>query len=89
MPETGIPTGDVKLAESIHEAARARFVITEAIEDSIEAARRIGKRGSDAAEELMDDTIQRIKRHPTETVVLAFAAGFFVGGCVSWMTQRK
>ncbi len=75
MPETGV--------------GKAHAVIAEAVEDTIETAKRLGKRGSDAAEEFVDDTMQRIKRHPLETVMIAFAAGFVAGGFLCWMAQRK
>ncbi len=78
-----------RIAEPAHRLSRATSAITEAWETSLEMAKRAGKKGSDAVEEFMDDTTQRIKRHPTETVVMAFAAGFILGGFVSWMTRRK
>lgn len=69
------------------EKAVLRFA--DAIDEGIDVAKRVGKHGSDAAEEWMTDTTERIKRHPTETVVMAFAAGFLAGGFVSWLTRRK
>ena len=47
------------------------------------------KRSSDAAEELVDDTTQRIKRHPVEATVVTFALGVIVGGFISWMISRR
>lgn len=55
------------------QVSRTASAFADAIENGIDAAKRVGKRGSDAAEEFMDDTILRIKRHPVETVVAAFA----------------
>ena len=55
----------------------------------VDLAKKIGRTTSDAAEELMDDTSLRIKRHPAETVVGAFAAGILLGGFISWMLRRK
>ncbi len=78
-----------RVAEPAHRFSRATSAIADAIDNSLDFAKRTGKRGSDAVEEFMEDTTQRIKRHPTETVVMAFAAGFLVGGFVSWMTRRK
>ncbi len=62
--------------------------VADAVEEGFDLAKRLGKRSGDAAEELMEDTSQRIRRHPTETVVMAFAAGFFIGGFISWLTRR-
>ncbi len=58
-------------------------------EDGVDAAKRMGKRSSDAMEELMDDTSQRIKRHPAESLVTAFALGFIAGGFLCWMARKK
>jgi uncharacterized protein YacL len=38
---------------------------------------------------MMDDTTQRVKRHPVETVVATFTLGLIVGGLISWMVLRK
>ncbi len=89
MPETVLERAHEKFAEQTQRFSRATSAITDAVENGLEMAKRAGKRGSDAVEEFMDDTTQRIKRHPTETVIMAFAAGFIMGGFVSWMTRRR
>ncbi len=86
MPEAGTAT-QTQTAEPSHRP-RMRSVIADAIEDSIDVAKLVGKRSSDAAEEFMDDNMQRIKRHPIETVVMAFSAGFLLGGFLCWMSKR-
>ncbi len=85
MPEAG--TAQARVPETDH-SPRMRFVISDAIEDSLDLAKLVGKRTSDAAEEFMDDNVQRIKRHPLETVVTAFAVGFALGGFLCWMSKR-
>ena len=69
--------------------SRAAAAMADAFEDSLTAAKRIGKDTSDAAEQLMEDTSQRIKRHPVETIVGAFAAGIVVGAFLGWLTHRR
>ncbi len=85
MPEAA--TAQAQVTEPSHKP-RLRFAI-DAIEESIGVAKSVGKRSSDAAEEFMDDTMQRIRRHPVETVVMAFSAGFILGGFLCWMSGRK
>lgn len=80
---------DERAAESIHKVSRTTAAVADAFESGIDVAKRVGKRGSDAAEELMDDTVLRIKRHPVETVVTAFALGFAFGGLVDRLIRRK
>ncbi len=85
MPETG--TAQARVAGTDN-SPRMRFVIADAIEDGIDLAKVIGKRSSDAAEELMQDNVERIRRHPIETVVTAFAVGFALGGFLCWISKR-
>ncbi len=80
---------DERAAESIHKVSRTTSAVADAIETGIDTAKRLGKRGSDATEELMDDTVLRIKRHPVETVVAAFAVGFAIGGFFDCLIRRK
>ena len=69
--------------------SRAAAAFADVVDDSLIAAKRIGMRTSDAAEELMEDTSLRIKRHPIETVVGAFGAGIMLGAFVGWLTHRR
>ncbi len=80
---------DERAAESIHRVSRTTSAVADAIETGIDTAKRLGKHGSDAAEELMDDTVLRIKRHPVETVIAAFAVGFAIGGFFDCLIRRK
>ncbi len=80
---------DESNAESIHKVSRTASTFADAIENGIDAAKRVGKRGSDAAEEFMDDTVLRVKRHPVETVVAAFALGLAFGGFVDRLVRRR
>lgn len=73
----------------IRSVSRAAAALADAVEDSLAAAKRIGSDTSDAAEQLMDDTSQRIKRHPVETVVGAFAAGLALGAFAGWVASRR
>jgi len=75
--------------DTIHKVPNGASIMAEMIEESIGAAKRVGKCSSDAVEELMDDTTNRVKRHPVESLVAAFAIGFIIGGFVDWLTRRK
>ncbi len=84
-----LDTADECGAESIHKVSRTASAFADAIENGINAAKHIGKCESGAAEELMDDTVLRIKHHPLETVVAAFALGFAIGGFVDRLIRRR
>ncbi|MDR3746879.1 MAG: hypothetical protein P4M04_01780 [Acidobacteriota bacterium] len=81
-------TGD-QIAETARKASRATSAVADAFEDGVEAARRAAKQGGDAAEEFMDDTTKRLKRHPIETVAATFAVGVAAGILIGWMLKRR
>lgn len=76
-------------AGKLHHLPHTVSAVAEVFEDGVETAKRVGKKTSDATEELMDDTVNRVKRHPVESVVTAFGIGFIVGGFVDWFIRRK
>jgi len=78
-----------RIVDPIHKISRATTAMAEAIEDGIHTVRRVGKMGCDAAEELIDDAKERVKRHPTGTVVAAFAFGFAIGSFIDAIIRRK
>jgi hypothetical protein len=89
-------TGD-RIAETARQASRSATALADALEESLGATRRIAKQGGDAAEELMDDTIKRLQRHPVETVIATFSIGIATGITIGiatgifigWVVKRK
>lgn len=78
-----------KIEEKVHKVPHVTSMFADVLDDGIEVAKRVGKHTSDATEELMDDTVNRVKRHPVESLVMVFALGFIFGGLVDWLTRRK
>ena len=89
MSQTVAERAAEHIAESAHQASRATSAVAEAIEDGVGIARRATKRGGDAAEEFLDDTTQRIQRHPVLTLATTFALGFTAGALIGWMIKRR
>jgi ElaB/YqjD/DUF883 family membrane-anchored ribosome-binding protein len=89
MSKSVLEKAEEHFADPMHTVLRATTAMAEAIEDGIHAVRRIGKTSGDAAEEFIDDAKERVKRHPTGTVITAFAVGFAVGGMIDAMIRRK
>ena len=89
MAENIVEKADAQVAESIRKLTRATSAMAEAIDEGVGAIKLAVKRSGDMAEEMMDDTTQRVKRHPVETVVATFALGLIVGGLIGWMVFRK
>ena len=89
MAENIVEKADAQVAESIRKLTRATSAMAEAIDEGVGAIKLAVKRSGDLAEEMIDDTTQRVKRHPVETVVATFTLGLIVGGLISWMVLRK
>lgn len=78
------------IAESAHQASRTACAAADAIiEDGVGVVRRAAKQGGDAAEEFLNDTTQRLERHPMVTVATTFALGFSAGALIGWMMKRR
>ena len=89
MAENIVEKAEAQVAESIRKLTRATSAMAEAIDEGVGAIKLAVKRSGDLAEEMMDDTTQRVKRHPVETVVATFSVGIIVGGFIGWMVFRK
>jgi ElaB/YqjD/DUF883 family membrane-anchored ribosome-binding protein len=89
MAENSAEKADAQVAESIHKLTRATSAMAEAIDEGVGAIKLAVKRSGDLAEEMMDDTTQRVKRHPVETMVATFALGLIGGVLIGWMMSRK
>jgi len=88
---TNIMSGkaDEQVTESIRKLKNAASAMADAIDEGTNVIKHAVKRSGDVAEELLDDTTQRVKRHPIETMVATFAVGVVVGGFVGWLASRK
>jgi ElaB/YqjD/DUF883 family membrane-anchored ribosome-binding protein len=89
MSQTVVERTAEHIAESAHQASRAASAIADAVEDGVGVVRRAAKQGGDAAEELLNDTTQRIQRHPVLTGATTFAIGLTAGTLIGWMMTRK
>lgn len=78
-----------QIAEPRRKASQATSAVADAIEDGVETAGRIAKQGGDAAEEFIDDTTERLQRHPVETIVVAVAMGIAAGIVIGRMIKRR
>ncbi len=78
-----------QIGESVRQTSRATSVIADAIEDGVGVMRRAVKQSGDAADEFLDDTTQRFRRHPVLTVATTFAMGVAAGTFLGWMLRRR
>jgi ElaB/YqjD/DUF883 family membrane-anchored ribosome-binding protein len=89
MSQTVLDRTAEHIAESARQASRATSAVADAIEDGVGVVRRAAKQGGDVAEEFLNDTTQRIQRHPVLTVATTFAVGFTAGAFLGWMIKRR
>jgi len=89
MSQTVVEKTAEAISESDHQASRATSAITDAIEDGVSVARHAAKQGCDAAEEFLDDSTRRLRRHLALTVTTTFVAGATAGALIGWMMKRR
>jgi ElaB/YqjD/DUF883 family membrane-anchored ribosome-binding protein len=89
MSQTVVERTAEQIGESARQASRATSAIADAIEDGVGVVRRAAKQGGDAAEEILNDTTERIQRHLVLTVATSFAVGVTAGTLIGWMMKRK
>jgi ElaB/YqjD/DUF883 family membrane-anchored ribosome-binding protein len=86
---TVLDKADEQVAESIRKLSHAASSMAEAVDDGVGVIRLAVKRSGDLAEEIMDDTAQRVKRHPVETLAGTLTVGLLAGGFIGWLLSRK
>ena len=75
--------------EPVTERRSRSAVLGEHFENGVNLMKKIGRTSNDAAEEWMDDNLQRIKRHPTETVIGSLLLGLMIGGTIGFLLRKK
>lgn len=89
MSQTVVERTAEHIADSAHQASRATSAVADAIGTGIGVARRAAKQSGDAAEEFLNDTTQRIQRHPVLTLATTFAVGLTAGAFIGWMIKPR
>jgi ElaB/YqjD/DUF883 family membrane-anchored ribosome-binding protein len=89
MAERILERADTQVAKSIHKLSHATSAMAEAIDEGAGAIKVAVKRSGDLAEEIIDDTTERVKRHPVETMVATFGVGLVAGVFIGWLLSRK
>lgn len=77
-----------RLNQITQEVERLREKVSHVVEQQVDSAARVVRRGKYAAEELLDDTSHRIKQDPIPAVAVTFGIGIGVGILVGWLLGR-
>jgi hypothetical protein len=89
MSQTVVERTAGHIAESARRASCATTAVADAIEDGVGVVKRAAKQGGDAAEELLNETTQRLQRHPALTIATTLAIGVTAGVLIGWMMRRS
>lgn len=89
MPSTVLERTTEQITETVEKAARATTNIGGAIQERLDEAKLMAKRGAHAAEELLDESKVHIKRHPAAAVTATFLLGLGIGSLLGWTLRRK
>jgi hypothetical protein len=89
MSQTVVEETAGHIADSARQASCATKAVADAIEDGVGAVKRAAKKSGDAAEELLNDTSERLQRNPLLTIAATFAIGITAGALLGWMMRRS
>jgi ElaB/YqjD/DUF883 family membrane-anchored ribosome-binding protein len=84
-----IPEKQATVDDVLREVSRMKSVVTDAVEDGVEAALRAVKQGRDVAEDTIQDARHAIKRNPFQAAGILFAAGVVIGSLVTLISVRR
>ncbi len=74
--------------EALREVSRIKTMVTEAVEDGVKSALKAVKQGRVAAEDMIGDARQTVRKKPFQAMGIVFAAGVLAGALVGWLASR-
>ena len=89
MAQTFVENAAQHISETARQASGATSAIADAIEDGVAVVRHAAKHSGDMAEELLNETTNRLQRHPALTVGATFALGVTIGTLIGWTMRRR
>ena len=92
MPQLAMDSPVAQVGERLEEmaqnASRFKSSLADAVEDNLHRARRAARRTRHGAEDLIENTAHKVKRHPFDAVGIAAGAGLAIGFLVGWAVKR-
>jgi len=85
MSQTVVERATDNVVESAQQASRA----TDVIDNGVGAVRHTVKQGCDVAEEFLDETACRLRRHLALTVVATLATGVVAGALIGRVLRQR
>lgn len=75
--------------EVVRGVSRIKSVVTDAMDDGIQSARRAAKQGKAFAQDTIHDARYAIKRSPLQAAGIVFAAGVVIGSALTWILSPR
>ena len=89
MPETAAKVAKAQVADAQEWLSHLPENVSNAIDDGLDATKRRWKRGKQAAEDLSEEALYRMKRHPVRSAAIALGVGMGVGVLLGWALTRQ
>lgn len=86
---SGLMEKQASVEDVLREVSRLKSVVTEAVEDGVQAAVKALKQGRTAAEDVIYDARHTVKQKPLQAVGVVFAAGVLAGSLLAWFSTRR
>ena len=77
------------VGSAVREFSKVRTIVTDAVEDGVRSAGQAIRHGRYAAEDAVEEVKHTVKQRPFQAIGIAFAAGVFAGGLLTWIGLRR
>jgi ElaB/YqjD/DUF883 family membrane-anchored ribosome-binding protein len=75
--------------DALHEAAKIKSIVIDAVEDGVRTALKRIKQGRHAAEDVIEEARCTTKQKPFQALSIVFAAGVVAGSLLAWIGSRR
>lgn len=89
MPQSVLERTSEQIAETVERAVHATSSIGDAVQQRLQDAKVLTRRGAHRAEELFEEGEKHVRRHPAAAVAGTFVLGLGIGLLVGWALRRK
>jgi ElaB/YqjD/DUF883 family membrane-anchored ribosome-binding protein len=89
LMQTSVVEEPATVEHAAREVSKLRTMVNDAMEEGVRSASQAIRHGRDAAEDALEDVKHTVKRRPIQAIGLAFAAGVFAGGLLTWIGSRR
>lgn len=87
--QTSVAQEPATVEHAIREVSKIRNIVNDAMEEGVRSASQVIRRGRNAAENALEEVKHTVKQRPFQAIGLAFAAGVFACGFLTWIGSRR